>query len=209
MESLTKAVAIARDGSLENIDRTLGGMKVRSFYNNLADPFNRFDLNVTIDTHHFGVANGLPFTASDRYMSSGSYNVTETPESKPAGVGGTYPLVVEATRRAAAAFNEAHGTNYLPNQFQSIVWEMWRADYPSDYRGIDLLKRLEKIRTTRAIGLRARAQARITPDEEARLIETARLASGAPRPSEILAWFKRDLEGLPRPTLSQMRKRRR
>lgn len=200
--NLTKADSIARDGSVENIDRTLGGQKVRSFYNNLARPFDVDDLNVTIDTHHFGVANGIPFTATDPFMSSGSKNITETPWSDPAGLGGTYPLVVEATRQATIIFNQAHGTNYLPNQLQSVVWEWWRAEFDPDHRSIDMVEKIGSIRT-------ARAKGRITAIEEARLAEAARLRYGAAMGREILRWFEADLAGEPRLTLTQMRPKKR
>lgn len=202
MVNLTKAVSVARNGSLENIDRTLGGMKVRSFYNNLANPFDDVDLNVTIDTHHYGVANGFPWVSTDRFTSSGADNITDSPWSGASGIGGTYSLVVEATRRATAIFNELHGTNFLPNQLQSVVWEQHQGDYPSSYRKLDLLARMERIRT-------ARAKRRITEQEEDRLIETARLLADAPKYHEILAWYLDDLAGRPRRTLTELRKRRR
>lgn len=199
MENIAKAVSVARDSSVENIDRVLGGMKVRSFYNNLANPLDAVNLEVTIDTHHYGVAFGLPYTSSDPFMSSGTLNVTDTPWSDPDGIGGAYPLVVEATRRATEIFNELHDTDWLPNQLQSVVWEMHRADYPSEYRTLELLRRLERIRTNQAAG-------RITHSEALSFIELARLQANAPRPHEIVKWFEDDLANRPRRTLTIMRR---
>lgn len=199
-ENLIKAVKVLRDGSLENIDATLGGLKVRSFYMNLADPFDRTWLNVTIDSHHFGLANGAPWTTSYRFISTkaGSHNVTERPSHAGTGINGTYVVSVEATRRATEIFNRRHGTNFLPNQLQSITWELHRALYPRDYRTAELIARIEAIRT-------ARARGRITRFQEAILVERARRLAGAPTRREILEAFGYDLRSDARPKWSDIR----
>jgi hypothetical protein len=200
LENLQKAVAVLRDGSLENIDATLGGMKVRSFYSNLAHPWDIDDINVTVDTHHYGIANGAPWTVSHRFLNS-TTDVSAVPYSGATGVGGTYPLVVEATRRATALFNATHGTKYLPHQLQSIVWEQWRADFPPRLRTPAINSAIEAIRTDRALG-------RITAGEAADAIELVRLRYGAPRVWEIAEWFDDDLAGRVRRKLTDMRKLR-
>lgn len=202
LDNLEKAGRVLRDGSLENLDATLGGMKVRSFFNNLARPFDLEDLDVAVDTHHFGVANGHPWTTSNRFVASGSLNITETPGSAATGAEGTYPLIVEATRRATAILNARWGTSYLPDQIQSIVWEMHRADYPDFVRrgpGVARMNRdIDRARTARATG-------HITVEEERRRVDAARYRGGGPSDDEILEWFGADLAGMPRPNLVAMR----
>lgn len=197
--NIAKAVMVARDGSLENIDKVLGGQKVRSFYNNLANPLDDIDLNVTIDSHHFGVANALPLVSKDPFISSGKLNITDTPYDGEVGIGGTYSLVVQATRLAAARFNRKYDTDYLPNQIQSIVWEMHRALYDEDHRTIEIVADLSAIRTRLA-------RKQITPARARALIEQTRLRHGALTESEILVWFEADINGAARPTLGEMRR---
>ena len=201
-DNLVKAVKVLRDGTPQNIDRVLGGQKVRSFNSNLARPFDVEFEDVTVDTHHFGAANGIPWTTSSRFVSTkaGSINLTERPSA--AGVAGTYPPVTEATRIAAKAFNDRYGTDFFPDQFQSIVWEMWRALHPSDFRSAKLEARIDAIRSARALG-------RITPGEERRLVEAARVVAGAPTEREILEAFSYDLRGEDRRTWAELKERMR
>lgn len=200
--NLIKAVSVLRDSSVENIDRQLGGQKVRSFYSNLADPLDELDLDVTIDTHHYGVANGFPWTISTRFIASTKDNLTDTPKSGTAGVAGTYPLVVEATRRAATQFNRKYGTSFFPDQIQSIAWEFHRALYPAELRRgpkfARLMDSLEDIRSRRARG-------EITRAKERALAEKARLDLGYPTMEELAEWFAYDVRGEDRPTLRDLR----
>lgn len=204
MEALVKAVSVLRNPTLENIDRQLGqGQKVRSFFMNLAHPLDRVYEHVTVDTHHFGIAAGsYPWSTSSRFISSGSSNITDTPNIAVTGVGGVYPLVVDATRQATRTFNRRHGTNYLPNQIQSITWEQHRADLPPAIRRKGLVEPLmaaiEQAHTDRALG-------RISPAKERRLIEQAIVAAGGPTLEEIAEWYLADLEGRPRLSLAKLR----
>lgn len=200
-DNLIKAVKVLRDGSQANIDATLGGQKVRSFYNNLANPLEAILLDVTGDSHHFGVAHGIPWTSSSPTIASGARNITETPWSGSTGVGGSYPLQAEATRIATRRFNELHGTNFLPNQFQSIDWEQWRAEYPPGVRTDALLAAISKVRTARARGRLDRAQ-------EAEAIAAIRVLFNLPTDDEILEWYGNDLAGEPRLSLTELRKAR-
>lgn len=198
MENLTKAVSVLRHPTVENIDAKLGGLKVRSFYMNISDPFDLVDQNVTPDTHHFGILHGAPWTVSNPFIKSGTLNITDTPESGITGVRGAYPMAIEGTRRAARRFNELHDTDFAPAQIQSIDWEWHQAKWPSDFRTPENLRAIGKIRTLRARG-------HITRQEELELVEALRLRLGAPTMDEILEWFMYDLRGETRPSLRELR----
>lgn len=131
--NMAKAISVIRDPSPASIDLAIGNQnKVRSFYQNLRDPLDKEQQDVTADTHHFGVANGLPWTVSNEFLNG--KDVVNTPGNSRTGALGTYPLVVEATRRAADAINQKYGTKYTPDQIQSIVWEHHKNYYPPALR---------------------------------------------------------------------------
>lgn len=115
-EPIAKVVSILEDGSIPNISRQLGeAHKVRNFYNNLFDPSD--PKSVTIDTHAVAAALLLPLGASsvevnDALGGAGSNDAT--------GMSGTYVLLAEAYRRAAAE------RGVLPRELQSITWEAVR-----------------------------------------------------------------------------------
>lgn len=200
LDNIEKAVSVLRDDSHINIDKKLGGNKVRSFYNNLENPKDRFDLNVTVDTHHFGAANGQPYTTGSRQMKSNSDGLNAAPGDKAVGVNGTYPIVTDATRRATAAFNAKHGMDLLPNEFQSVVWEMHRAEYPDWFRPPPeaLMSEINALQTMRAKGT-------ISWEQSDRLQQLARRKHGAPTADEIRVWFEDDLAGRPRRPIKDVR----
>ncbi len=138
LPNMVKAVSVLRDPSAENIDKRIGDQnKVRSFYQNLRAPKDTEFSDVTADTHHFGVANHAPWTMSSGFVGGGtgaSKDVVSTPGNAKTGALGTYPLVVEATRRATTQINKKYRTNYTPNQIQSIVWEHHKNYYPPRLR---------------------------------------------------------------------------
>lgn len=124
--NMAKAISILRNPTPQNIDKNLGGNhKVRSFYQNMRDPLNTKEADVTVDSHHIGMAIGLPVTGMSTIMKS----IYEAPKANATGLVGTYPITVEATRIATEHINKKHGTHYTPNQIQSISWEAQRALY--------------------------------------------------------------------------------
>lgn len=191
-ENMAKAISVIRDPSPENIDRHIGNQnKVRSFYQNLRDPKDTEYEDVTVDTHHFGVANHAPWTMSSRFI-KGKQEVANSPGNAATGALGTYPLVVEATRRAAQRINEQYGTNYTPNQIQSIVWEHHKEVYPPKIRSNKALQdSVDAANTEFAKSDQSKSSKKRRDDQ----IETARLAASTknlkvPTMAEILKKYK-------------------
>lgn len=185
-ENLAKAVSILRNPTAANVDSRLGNApKVRSFYNNLREPRDTEFEEVTVDTHHFGLANGHPWGASSPFVQSGSSSISSAPKTAATGAQGTYPLIVEATRRATARVNAKYGTDYTPNQIQSVVWELHRAKFPSKSRSQKMQAAISAIRTRRARG-------EITKTEETALVESARIANKGPSIDSIRKKYEAD-----------------
>lgn len=120
------AIALARGA---DIDKTLSGPKVRSFYNNITHP--KDPSYATIDTWMYRAAldtttkvNGAggPQTATEieaagRYLNSVFQGSPSMKGTVATGVG-TYPWFVSTISKAA----EAHGI--LPDEYQSRVWSV-------------------------------------------------------------------------------------
>lgn len=124
--NFAKAISILRNPSTENIDVQLGNNhKVRSFFQNMRDPLNTTSADVTVDSHHIGMAIGIPITVTNPIMK----RIYDAPKRLVTGLVGTYPITVEATRQATQRINKKYGTNYSPAQVQSITWEAQRALY--------------------------------------------------------------------------------
>jgi len=123
--TLGKAASIFLDGSPENINDKLGAEhKVRNFYNNIFAPKDeRF---ATIDTHAVAADLLRPLASADKPVAD---NFGKTGGSKLTGVSGTYPIHLEAYKRAA----EARGI--LPREMQSITWEAVRGLFTEGFKG--------------------------------------------------------------------------
>ena len=126
VDPMAKAISILEDGSLDNINATMGlGHKIRNFYNNIINPWSKRG-HATIDTHQVGASLLKPFSGDDVEVAHnfGSGNKAGMPSpAKHAGTGlrGSYPVYEEAVRRAA---NEL---GIQPRELQSITWEGIRA----------------------------------------------------------------------------------
>jgi hypothetical protein len=133
LDSIAKGISVLQDGSLENISRNLGeAHKVRSFYNNIAEPNSPHE-DVTADTHHVGLSLMRPVAGSDAEpaLNFGGNGSTIT------GTHGTYPLYVEATRQAMRELNAEHPDDppmQYPRQLQSVAWVEWRKMFPPESR---------------------------------------------------------------------------
>lgn len=117
--AIAKAVSIYTDGRASNVYYQLGKEhKVRNFYNNLFAPESPLGF-VTIDTHAVAAALLRPLAASDTEVNQ-AFGSAGSSSSSYTGLNGTYPIYLEAYRRAA----EAKGIS--PRQMQSITWEAAR-----------------------------------------------------------------------------------
>ena len=115
------AIRMARDPKA--IDTFLGGMKQRSFYNNIADPNDpRF---VTLDGFMYGLAMGVTGDEGEAYAATAEktgMQLSTTPKITAENTAGCYPLVADGVREATKQFNAAHGTNLSPAQGQAVAW---------------------------------------------------------------------------------------
>lgn len=130
---VVKALAIAN--GYTSIPDTLGGPKVRSFYNNIVDPSG---IDVTIDTwmyrvmtppnHRFKHRKGTGTLAEHAERLGDSFSTQGVFQDSPGpikGTGipdhvGTYPLFAELVRRLAAS------KGVSPSAAQAILWEVAR-----------------------------------------------------------------------------------
>jgi hypothetical protein len=116
-ENLAKAIAIYLDPTPETLDTQLGsGVKVRSFYNNIAYP-DAPEGDVTIDTHAASALVGAPYAANTEPFKT----ITE----KSSAEDGPYVklLMIEAFRIVAAENPQYYAH---PREAQSVLWELWR-----------------------------------------------------------------------------------
>ena len=134
-DNLDKAVAMARENDPSMINDTLGGAKVRSFFNNMEDPTGP---DVTVDIHMMRAMVNGDNPAGEHYIDGGHDRIrtvndqvntlTSTPSFHGASVG-AYPVMADVVRAATAQINEANGTTYSPSQVQAIVWGQQLQDY--------------------------------------------------------------------------------
>lgn len=142
----SNAVSAFLDGSVDNLTMALGGgHKVRNFNGNIIDPMS--PLFYTSDTHNVAASLLIPVGGTDFEVShnfGGNPGVGEGPKlpvigTTVTGLQGTYPLYLEAGRRAAEQ------RNVLPRQMQSITWEMIRIMFTDDMKTpafMDTVKRV-------------------------------------------------------------------
>jgi hypothetical protein len=105
------------DEMMSLIDENLGeGAKIRSFYNNIADPDDPEFGSVTIDTHMGGQLIAVPVSGEDPYINPGLFS---TPD-QDLGVPLMYPVMAEAI------YEIASDLGLHPREVQSILWEAQR-----------------------------------------------------------------------------------
>lgn len=156
------AINAFRDGSMQSLTQSIGGgHKVRNFYGNIIDPHS--ELFYTSDTHNVAASLLIPAGGSDFEVFHnfgnnpklefdagtgkliGPYTSIEDAPKLPVvgttitGLQGTYPMYVEAGRRAAAM------RNMLPRQMQSITWETVRILFTDDMKTPQLMEAVKAI----------------------------------------------------------------
>jgi hypothetical protein len=156
-DSIGKAVKIFEDGSIKNINVSVGnGHKVRSFYNNIVNP--DADNIVTVDTHAVAAAQLRPLGAKDLEPSNafGTHNKKELLQDErleklgignmtgPAGndtIGeyGTYSFYKKAYDEVAKEFG------LKSRELQSIVWEGVREFFPDTFKSTQNKKTIDNI----------------------------------------------------------------
>ena len=122
---IEKTVNIFRDGSRQNVSQQLGfEHKIRSFYNNISAPNSDIG-HVTIDTHAVAAALFEALAGTDTEVTQ---NFGGTGKSDVLGVGGTYGLIADAYREAAASLG------LKPRELQSITWEAVRSLFSEEMK---------------------------------------------------------------------------
>ena len=122
---VSKALSIMGDPSMGNINaQLLGGGKVPSFYDNIADPFNEAPIS-TIDTHSAGAASLFPGGGGDSIVYRGMGLGPPKPGMPPAasdvartGSKGLYGNISDMHTLAAREMGFA-----TPREVQSATWE--------------------------------------------------------------------------------------
>lgn len=119
LREIAKAISIYEDPSIANISKRLGKEhKVRSFYNNIVDPYT--GESVTSDTHNVAASLLQPLSGSSAEVLD---NLGAASSSALTGTSGTYGVYADAVR------NAAQERGMIPRQMQSITWEGVRGLY--------------------------------------------------------------------------------
>jgi hypothetical protein len=118
--------ALEGPGDMPSLSRGLGANhKVRSFYNNIADP-DAPNGDVTIDTHAIAAAHLRPLSGNDFPVQMGLG--LKGSSNSLTGSKGTYGVYADAYRQAADRLG------LLPRQLQSITWEGIRGMFSPDQK---------------------------------------------------------------------------
>jgi hypothetical protein len=128
--TIEKAISIM-SSTVENehevISAALGDQhKVRSFYNNIADPANTSG-HVTMDTHAVAALLWMPLSGASGEVTQ-NFGSGGVQNDGIGGLKGMYAANAEAYRRAGEVFG------LLPREVQSITWEAVRLLFPKEFK---------------------------------------------------------------------------
>lgn len=151
-DDIEKAVKAIEANDMDEISASLGqGHKVRNFYNNIVDPWNKGNF-VTVDTH--AVAGGLARPLSNKSLAVRQNFGGLIGASPLSGMSGTYGIYHEAMEQAARA------RGYLnANQMQSVIWEAARNLFDGQAKGSAAQARAQDIWRSFAKGKHSREEA--------------------------------------------------
>lgn len=124
------SLRMGMSGDPGSVDGLLNGPKVRSFRNNLSDPFNSED--ITIDTHMQRAATNTPGRRDQNWRSvkRDSTQMTSSPSYKGGADVGAHAALADSVRTATSRFNARNGTSLRPSQFQAVTWVEQIRQYP-------------------------------------------------------------------------------
>jgi hypothetical protein len=127
-----KAMYLALKNDPKEIETSLNGPKIRSFFNNIEDPDNHKDVTVDIHMWRAMVNDGGDRNATFKKYEKIDKNqsgITGSPSFQGIGVG-AYPMAADILHMATGAINAKNGTNYSPAQVQAVVWGNQRTEWP-------------------------------------------------------------------------------
>jgi hypothetical protein len=127
-DDIEKAVRAIEAKNTADIDRALGnGHKVRNFYNNIADPWNRGNF-MTVDTHQ--VAAGIMQPVSGKSVEvQHAFGAGGIESSSKSGMSGTYGVHVGGGQKVARELGHRHA-----NELQSIIWKATQEMFPASFK---------------------------------------------------------------------------
>ena len=132
IEKSIRILEAPQDQEMESVSKELGLMhKVRSFYNNIADPSNSSG-HVTMDTHAIAALLLKPVSGNSTEVTQ-NFGGKGTSSDATLGLSGLYPAFAEAYRSVAFQ-NDLSGANYLVREVQSITWEAVRQLFPPKWK---------------------------------------------------------------------------
>jgi len=142
--------ALRSGGDLDTLSNLMGTKhKVRSFFNNNADPFSPYD-DVTGDTHQVAGNTLMPYSGNSgpvqQNFGTASFGTAGKPDNwvpaksaNPLGVHGTYPFHADAVR------NVARRNNLMGREGQSVTWETIREMFPAADKNPEFMNRVANI----------------------------------------------------------------
>ena len=136
LNEIGKSVKILKDGSRDNISKSLGfSHKIRNFFNNIIEP-NSPRQDLTADTHAVAAAQLRPLGGNAPEVKKNFGGIMHA----MSGTKGTYALYADAYREAAKDLDIPYARS-----LQSIIWEKIRSEFPADIKSKENLGGIDSI----------------------------------------------------------------